>query len=155
MKKSVHVIAASALLAGGLVLTTAGVTPAADAPADVIKYRGAVMDSLGSHIRAIFAVLRGEVSYGNHIGAHAAAMHGMSQLIPDMFPPGSGEGETRAKPEIWQEWAEFEAASKAFQISTAKLVEAAESGDMGAIGAAAGAVGDACGDCHKPFRKPK
>ena len=26
---------------------------------------------------------------------------------------------------------------------------------MAAIGAAAGAVGDACGGCHKPFRKPK
>ena len=155
MKKSIRTMAASAVVAGGLAFAMTGATLAADEPANVIKYRGAVMGSLGAHITAIFAVLQGEVSYGDHIGAHAAAMHGMSKLIPDMFPAGSGEGETRAKPDIWQDWAKFEAAAKALQSSTAKLVEAAESGDMGAVGAAAGAVGDACGGCHKPFRKPK
>ena len=155
MKKSIRIMAASAVVAGGLALAMVGATLAADEPANVIKYRQAVMGSNGTHITAIFAVLKGEVSFSDHIAAHAAAMHGMSKLIPDMFPPGSGEGETRAKPEIWQDWAKFEAASKALQTTTAKLVEAAESGDMAAIGAAAGAVGDACGGCHKPFRKPK
>ena len=36
-----------------------------------------------------------------------------------------------------------------------KLAEAADSGDMAAVGAAMGNLGQACGGCHKPFRKPK
>ena len=128
---------------------------ATDDPANVIAYRQKVMSGIGSHIGAIVAVLRGEVSYAGHLAGHARAMHDASIMLADIFPPGSGVGETRAKPEIWQNWTKFESGIKAFQTASAKLVEAAESGDMDAVGAALGGVGDSCGECHKPFRKPK
>ncbi len=133
----------------------AGAAEAADDPANVIAYRQKVMSGMASHIGAIAAVLKGEVSYAGHIVGHARAMQAASTMLPDIFPPGSGVGETRAKPEIWQNWTKFESGIKAFQTASARLVEAAESGDMGAIGAALGGVGDSCGGCHKPFRKPK
>ena len=133
----------------------AGAAEAASDPANAIAYRQKVMSGIGSHIGAIAAVLKGEVSHAGHIVGHARAMQAASTMLPDIFPPGSGVGETRAKPEIWRNWTKFEAGLKAFQSATAKLVEAAESGDMGAIGAALGVVGDSCGGCHKPFRKPK
>ena len=133
----------------------AGAAEAADDPANVIAYRQKVMSGMASHIGAIAAVLKGEVSYAGHIAGHARAMQAASTMLPDIFPPGSGVGETRAKPEIWQNWTKFETGIKALQSALARLVEAAESGDMGAIGAALGGVGDGCGGCHKPFRKPK
>lgn len=133
----------------------AGAAEAASDPANVIAYRQKIMTGITSHIGAIAAVLKGEVSYAGHIVGHARAMQAASTMFLDIFPPGSGVGETRAKPEIWQDWAKFEAGIKAYQTATARLVEAAESGDMGAIGAALGGVGESCGGCHKPFRKPK
>ena len=76
-------------------------------------------------------------------------------MMPDIFPAGTGDGDTGALPSIWQDWAKFEAAASALQSAAAKLADAAGSGDMAAIGAAAGAVGKACGGCHEPFRKKK
>ncbi len=132
----------------------APVTAANDA-ASIISYRLKVMSAVGAHMGSIGAVLKGEVSFSGHVADHARALHAASMMTADIFPPGSGDGETRAKAEIWQKWADFEKAVKAFQDATGKLVEAADSGDMAAVGAAMGNLGQSCGGCHKPFRKPK
>jgi cytochrome c556 len=128
---------------------------AADDAASVISYRQKVMSAVGAHMGSIGAVLKAEVSFSGHVAGHARALQAASLMAADIFPPGSGIGETRAKAEIWQKWADFEKAVKAFQDATGKLVEAADSGDMAAVGAAMGNLGQACGGCHKPFRKPK
>ncbi len=128
---------------------------AADEPANVIKYRLIVMSAITANIEGIVAVLSGEVSHTGHVAAHARAMHEASLMIDDIFPAGSGVGETRAKPEIWQNWAKFEAATQAFQAETKELGRVAETGDMAAVGAQLNKVGEACGGCHKPFRKKK
>lgn len=134
-----------------------GVVPveAANEPENVIKYRQNVMRAITGHIAAIAGVVKGEVTYGQHIATHARALHATSMMILDIFPEGSGVGETRAKPEIWRDWAKFEAAAKALQSASGELARVAEGGDMAAIGAQLGEVGKACGGCHKPFRKEK
>ena len=140
------------------VLATALLATAAQAsgdPDEAIKYRQMVMSSLGAHIGAIAAVLKGKVSHSGHIVGHARAMQAASLMLNDIFPPDSDFGLTRAKPEIWQQPDKFKAGLKTFQDAAVVLVQAAESGDMGAIGDALGGVGKACGGCHKPFRAPK
>ena len=144
------------LLLGALGFTSLAQPAAAvDEPANVIKYRKQVMGANAAHITAVFSVLKGETSYGGHIAAHARAISANAGMIPDIFPEGSGAGDTAALPAIWQDWAKFEAAAKALQTAAAELAEAAGSGDMAAVGAAAGGVGKACGGCHEPFRKKK
>ncbi|MBT3927451.1 MAG: cytochrome c [Rhodospirillaceae bacterium] len=128
---------------------------AADDAANVIKYRKQVMVANASHITAIFSVLKGETSYAGHIAAHARAIADGAAMMPDIFPEGSGSGDTGALPSIWQDWPKFQAAAKALQTAAADLAAAASSGDIAAVGAAAGAVGKACGGCHEPFRKKK
>ena len=147
----------SALLATltAAAITGATVAQAADEPANVIKYRGAVMKALGGHIGAIASVVKGEVSYSGHVAAHAQALHATGLMLGEVFPEGSDQGETRAKPEIWKDWAKFEGIIKSFNAETEKLAQVAESGDMAAIGAQLGKVGEGCGSCHKPFRKEK
>jgi cytochrome c556 len=140
------------LLAVGLLGATARAT---GEPDNLIKYRQTVMSGIGAHIGAIAAVVKGEVPYAGHVAEHARALHAASLMVPDLFPPDSDFGITRAKPEIWEKWAEFETAIKAFQDASATLAEAANSGDMAAVGAALGGVGKSCGGCHKPFRAPK
>ena len=96
-------VSAVAALAAGI-----GMASAADESENVIKYRQNVMRSIGGHMGAISGVVKGEVSFGSHVGAHAESMAATSQLIVDMFPAGSTTGaETRAKPEIWQDWDTF------------------------------------------------
>ncbi len=142
-------------LAAIVAFTTVMTVEAADEPANVIKYRQKVMSGISAHIGGIVAVLSREVSYTGHVAAHARAMHDASLMIDDIFPAGSGVGETRAKPEIWQNWAKFETAAKALQTATKELARIAETGDMAAVGAQLNKVGEACGGCHKPFRKKK
>ena len=137
------------------ILTVSATAWAAEKPEDSLNYRKKVMSSIGAHIGAIGDVLKGKVSHSNHVVGHARAMQAASLMLDDIFPPGSDVGDSRAKPEIWQQWDKFKAAIKAYQDASVILVQAAESGDMGAVGAAMDGVGKSCGGCHKPFRKPK
>lgn len=128
---------------------------AADEPANVIKYRKELMKASAHHITNIFSVLKGDTSYSGHIAANARAISDSAAMMIDIFPEGSGEGNTRALPSIWQDWPKFEAAAMALKMAADDLASASGTGDMTTIDAAAGAVGKACGGCHEPFRKKK
>ena len=144
------------LLAGAVGITSLSPpVAAADAAANVIKYRKQVMVANAAHITNIFSVLKGETSYGGHIAANAQAISNSAAMILDSFPQGSGSGDTAALPSIWQDWAKFEGTANALKTAADELAAAAGSGDMAAVGAAAGGVGKACGGCHEPFRKKK
>src|SRR5258705_13944616 len=85
--------------------------------------------------------------------AEAISLH--AQRIPSLFPEGSLTDKSKAKPEIWQKWPEFQAAAKNFDSQAAKLRDAARTKDLAATTAAAKAFGrQACGTCHTPFRVP-
>jgi cytochrome c556 len=153
MRKNTLVLAA-VLLSVGLAAPAAAI----DEPENVIKYRQAVMKSMGAHAAAIVKVVKGEVSFVGHVAAHARGINEMSKLIPDIFPMGTGNdafADTRALPDIWKDRAKFDAAAKMLQSESAKLVEVAADRDVGAIGAQLENVGKACGGCHKPFRAEK
>src|SRR5437016_12384190 len=77
-----------------------------------------------------------------------------TQILP-LFPEGSLTDKSKAKPEIWQKWPEFEAASKNYVMKAEKLRDAARSKDLAATEAVAQDCGrQACGACHTPFRVP-
>ena len=142
---------------GALVLLAGMITAAVGvgAAADPIKVRQALMMSQGVHLGALGAIVKGEAPYTDLANGHAFAVLKISQALTSMFPEGSGLGDTRAKPEIWSDWAKFEQAAADLETAAAKLIEATKGGEPGAIGAALGEVGGACGGCHKPFRAEK
>ena len=133
----------------------AGAVQAQDAES-IIKYRQGIMKSNLGHLTGIFAVVNGKAGAPSHIAGHAAALAAQAEMYDDLWPEGSGaesDAKTRSLPSIWQDSAAFAQVISEFKSGTAKLVEAAASGDMGAIGAAAGAVGkNSCGACHGQFR---
>ena len=121
----------------GLTAVTAAQAFAADEPANIIKYRQAVMKAIGGHTGAIAGVVKGEVSFAGDVAAHARGIQEMSQLISKLFPKGTDSGmqaKTRALPSIWAEQVKFDAAVKAFQDASANLVRIAEAGDPTAFG---------------------
>jgi cytochrome c556 len=75
--------------------------------------------------------------------------------IPSLFPQGSLTDKSKAKPEIWQKWSEFESAAKNLETLSVKLRDAAAAKDAGAMDAMVKDFGrQACGTCHTPFRVP-
>ena len=73
--------------------------------------------------------------------------------MPKLFPAGSDKGDTKAKPEIWQNFADFEAIDTRLVAHLKLLRNAAEGGDVAAFDAAYKATGPQfCGACHRPYR---
>ena len=146
--KRLTVAAGALALVVGLMAVTAG----AGAADDPVKVRKALMTSQGVHLGALGAIAKGEAPYTELANGHAFALLRISQAITHVFPEGSDSGDTRAKAEIWSDMAKFEQAIASLEAAAANMVEAAKTGDPGAIGAALGEMGGACGGCHKPFR---
>jgi cytochrome c556 len=138
-----------AAVAGGLALALGGAALAEDSE------RVKSMKTMGGHMGAIGKVAKGEAEYSAETVKHAEAIQAHSKELVKWFPEGSGGETTRAKPEVWTDWAGFEKAAMNFQDTAPKLVEAAKTGDKAQIGAALGAVGKTCGGCHDSYRKPK
>jgi cytochrome c556 len=120
-----------------------------------LEYRQRVMKSQGASMGAISDVLKHKLPFTDHIATHAKDLQNSSTLIASAFEKRITEGKTDAKPEAWQEWDKFVAAAKALEEESGKLAEVAASGNMEAIAAQVKKVGGACGNCHKPYRKPE
>jgi cytochrome c556 len=120
-----------------------------------IQYRQKVMQSQGASMGAIGDMMKHKLPYSGHIFTHAQDIQRVTKLIGEAFKKDLAAGKTDAKPEIWKEWEKFEAAAQALEQESGKLADVAQSGNMEAIGAQVKKVGDACGNCHKPYRKPK
>jgi cytochrome c556 len=68
------------------------------------------------------------------------------------FQEGSDKGTTRAKPEIWQNKADFESKLEDLRKAADMLDEVAEGGDREAIAKQVGATGEACKACHDEYK---
>jgi cytochrome c556 len=119
----------------------------------IIKYRKNVMKSTGGHMGAIAAILKNELPLQAHILDHARSIQQNSKMTLATFSKGTGLGNTKAKPAIWENWSKFESAVQDFERESAKLVKVAESGDMEALAKQVRATGKTCGGCHRNFRK--
>jgi cytochrome c556 len=138
------------VVAAGIAFSTLAVSAGGD---DAIKFRQAVMTSIGTHMGALGAMAKGEVAVSEQAKWHAGALIKLSGIVPQLFPAGSGAGKTGALSVIWENTAKFQQVLADFQAATPQLMAAAESGDAAQIGAALGAVGKTCGGCHETFRK--
>lgn len=89
------------------------------------------------------------------IAVNAETMAVNAQHIPALFPQGSLTEKSKAKPEIWQKWGEFEASAKNMVTWAERLRDAARAKDAQQVEAIMKDFGrQACGTCHTPFRVP-
>ena len=119
----------------------------------IIKYRKNVMKSTGGHMGAIVDILKNDLALQAHILDHARSINQNSKMILEMFPKGTGIGNTKVKPAIWENWSKFESAVQDFERESAKLAKVAESGDIKALAKQVRATGKTCGGCHRNFRQ--
>ena len=72
--------------------------------------------------------------------------------IPGLFPEGSAHPQSRAKPEIWKNKADFDAKAKALGEAAARVTAAGKAEDLKAYAAAAEQLNAACKACHTLYR---
>ncbi len=89
------------------------------------------------------------------IAVNAETLAMTAQHIPSLFPEGSGTEKSKAKPDVWQKWPEFEKAAKNLEIQSEKLRDASKAKNEQLTQDIVKDFGrNACGTCHTPFRQP-
>lgn len=120
---------------------------------DVVADRQRLMKSIGANWADIQAKAKAGNIEGIAVNAENLALS--APHIPMYFPEGSGTEKSKAKPEIWQKWPEFQAAAKNLETQSGKLRDAAKAKNEQATQDIVKDFGrNACGTCHTPFRVP-
>jgi cytochrome c556 len=122
---------------------------------EAIRERQALMKEQGAAMRSIQDKLKaGQVQA---VAVDAEKLVVTARRITPLFPAGSLDPQTsRAKPEIWQKWSDFEGYARALETKAAQLAATSRQGDAQAASAAAADLGKTtCGACHNAFRGPE
>ena len=123
-------------------------------PEDAVKYRQSVYTLIKWNFAPIDTMVKGEVPYdADAVARHAAFLEMLSKMPLEGFTPNSDVGNTKAKPEVWKNWQEFEKLMNNFQEAAARLYQAAKSGDQNAVKTQFGNTAKACKGCHDKFRQ--
>jgi cytochrome c556 len=81
-------------------------------------------------------------------------MHELAAQLPSWFPPGSGPesgAPTHAKPEIWQNPADFRRRQLALLAAVSQLDAAARAGELTKVRTARSETSEACRGCHETY----
>jgi cytochrome c556 len=124
---------------------------AEDLPAGPIRDRHELMEGIGKNAKVIGDALKS----GNFspVGDAAAKIETSAVKVPLLFPKGSTDPKSRAKPEIWDNWKKFEELAKQLHANAGELARTAKGG--GDVKARANDLFATCKSCHDDFRKPE
>lgn len=121
---------------------------------DAINYRQSALFVMGQHAGRLGAMVNDKIPFDAAQAKENAAVIAVVARLPwAAFGPGTEKGgNTKAKPEVWQDPGKFTAAQDRLKGTLPNLVAAAETGDRAKIKAAFGETADACKNCHDTFR---
>ena len=146
MRLSKQVVASLAV--SGLVLGASLAVLAADAFQD----RHMAMEEINDAMKALGAIAKKEAPFdATVVKTNATTIADNLKLASTLFPPGSGGGESLAKPEIWSDAAGF---GKTMKDAQAAAVALQSVSDEAAFRPALGALGGNCKACHEKYRLP-
>jgi cytochrome c556 len=144
------------LAAGAALAISGGYLAAADpSPAEIIKARQEKLKDLGEQMKTIGGQAKSGTLDRAIMGEAAKKAAAYAKDLPNWFPKGTGPEagvKTAAKPEIWAQPADFQAAAEKLPPEAEKLVEVVANGDTPTIFAQLQATGKTCQGCHKQFR---
>jgi len=150
-----------ALQAGVLVASTAVIlgcamfAPSKMSATDAIAARQQLMKEQGAAMKSIQD--KAKAGQQQAIAPDVEKLVQTSKRIPSLFPEGSLDPKTsRAKPEIWQKWSEFEGNAKNLETKATQLAATSRTGTAEATNAAIADLGKTtCTTCHNSFRGPE
>lgn len=122
-------------------------------PEDQLKLRKAAYSLMGYTFGSLDAMAGGKRAFNKDEAVRNAELLAQLSTIPKgFFGEGSDKGETRAKPEVWTNRADFDAKMDKMVQETAKLAQTARGGDGAALKKAVQDVDSACSACHDDYR---
>ena len=146
------------LTAAAIACACAGAVLAQDAPfAQQIKARQGLMEYRALQLGVLGGMAKGEVDYNAEAAQKAADnLLAMSTVDESMlWPSGSDNAANPASgalAKIWEDGSDVGDRHKAL-VDAATAMQAAAGKDLDSLKLAMGPVGEACGGCHKAFRK--
>jgi cytochrome c556 len=154
-----------ALLTGAAIVATAQAqspqpaTPPAppSVSKQAVENRRAAYTLIGNNFRWFGGVAKGAIPYDEaEATKRAARIAFLSGIVEDSFPEGSnvGEPDSKAKPDVWSNRAEFDKKLKDFQAHAQALAEttAKEKGATEAFKAAVASLAGDCKGCHETYK---
>ena len=142
----------TALLAGiALAIATTAAGAQQMKPEDQIKQRQAGYRVLGYNFGSLSAMAQDKKPYNKEEALRNANLAAaIADYMRNFFGEGTDKGETKAKPEIWQKRADFDAKMDKMVTAVKALPQAA--GDPATLKKAVSDAGAACKACHDDYR---
>jgi len=118
------------------------------------SYRQSWFALVAANFGPMAAMVKGEMPWDERqMAGYADQLAALTTLdVMRGFKDGSDKGTTRAKPEIWENKADFESKMNDLTSEVEKLQQVANGDDRKAIAAQVGATGKACKACHDEYK---
>ena len=141
------------LLAGLVVIVAVGGALAHEGATGIVKDRMIAMETVGAAMKTLAPMFRGKSPYDPakvRAAARTIRDHGGEALLR-MFPEGSLDAPTTARPEIWTDWESFAALANRLATVAGEIERSALTPPQDAFRELA----RTCATCHKSFRVKK
>lgn len=138
----------SKILASAIVASLAAVSAFAHGGATgVVKQRMEAMGAIKDAMKVLTPMMQGKTAYDANLVNQQAEVIGKhaGEALTSLFPEGSLDKPTEARPEIWKDWADFKDLAEQLHIYSEGLALAAENGLMMAGGTQGGMMGNQSG----------
>ncbi len=119
---------------------------------DQIKYRKAAYTLMGLNFGSLGAMAQDKKPFNKDEATRNADFMAMLATVPKGYFGEGTDKDTKAKPEIWTQRADFDAKMDKMVSEAQKLPAVVRGGDMSAFKKQVGDVGAACKACHDDFR---
>jgi cytochrome c556 len=153
--KSIVTVACIAFFGLGALAHAAEADDALKRAKKIEKLRGSAMYLQAWSLGPMAGMVKGQIPYdAAAFNTSAKRLSALAEMVEDLFREDlrSFALDTEAKPEIWDEYAEFSRLAGNLMDSSAKLAVVSAGGDLEASGKALTAVADDCKACHDKYK---
>lgn len=119
---------------------------------DQIKFRKAAYQLMNLNFQSLNAMATDKKPFGKEEAARNAQFVALLSTVPKGFFGEGTDKDTKAKPEIWANRADFDAKMEKMMGEAAKVPAAVQSGDTPAFKKQMADLGGACKACHDDYR---
>lgn len=119
---------------------------------DQVKYRRAAYTLMSLNFGSLGAMAQDKKPFNKDEAIRNADFVAMLSTVPKLYFGEGTDKDTKAKPEIWTNRADFDAKMDKMVGEAQKLPAAVRAGDMAAFKKQVGDVGAACKACHDEYR---
>ena len=137
------------------IMIVAGAALAHEGAHGIVAKRMDAMKVMQDEMKAIGEMLTGKQPINRAaLQKHAQTLHDNCHMIGDMFPEGSTDPHSHAKPSIWTDQTAFAAEVTRVHEATESFLRSAKTADQPRLLASLKTISSACDSCHKTFRTP-